>query len=85
MTHDKIEALWQLIHNHGLTIKPADKGLAVVIMHRAADMNDAYKCISYETTFEIERRIKGIVDEAFESQLIDKKLQELLFNIQSLL
>ncbi|XP_075700667.1 uncharacterized protein LOC142665018 [Rhinoderma darwinii] len=87
MTGDDITSLQALVHDDRITIKPADKGGAVVIMdttqyegeiiRQLRDIN-VYKKLTCDPKFQIKRRIQNIVDKALQSLATEEICEEII-------
>ncbi|XP_075684661.1 uncharacterized protein LOC142652871 isoform X2 [Rhinoderma darwinii] len=91
LTKSELMALHELSHDKNITIKPADKGGAVVVMDTSMHLKEinrqlsdytTYKQINYDPKFEISREIKNIIEEALTGGIIDDDLAQYLVIVQ---
>lgn len=87
MTMDEFVALIELVHNFDVTIKPADKGSAVVVMDTSKYIaeamiqlidGDVYRLLSCDPKWYFSKKIQLIVDCGFNDVLIDSSLKDFL-------
>lgn len=84
MTQEEILALSSLAARKEITIKPADKGGSIVIMntiqyereiHRQLADPQVYKCLEVKSTTRVLNRIKKVVGQAVQNNIIDVNTQ----------
>ncbi|CAJ0960092.1 unnamed protein product [Ranitomeya imitator] len=87
VTREEYKALQELVHDDDIIIKPADKGVAVVIIDKSkyiAEINRqlrdemVYQKLDSDPKFGIMGEINDCLKEAFENKIIDQELMNYL-------
>ncbi|XP_040275495.1 zinc finger protein 250-like [Bufo bufo] len=87
LTRTERETLNKLSNRDEITIKPADKGGAIVIMdtvkyeqeiQRQLDDASVYRLVDHDPKFEISRKIRLLVDDTYAEDIIDNSLHDYL-------